>query len=121
MCGTSIQKSSEFAVHDSSTSNLSLVYHIAKLQLAEIEKAKPAEWVKINVDGYFHTGSNMRGVSAVFRDEVGSYTGGFVCYVCRTANVASNGMARLAVSSSIDFCWYEEPLNLIVEAISDVA
>ncbi|CAN6700125.1 unnamed protein product [Malus baccata var. baccata] len=43
------------------------------------------------------------------------------CYMRRTANVAAHGMAKLAVSSSIDFCWYEEPLNSIVEALSDVA
>ncbi|KAB2616056.1 TMV resistance protein N-like [Pyrus ussuriensis x Pyrus communis] len=83
---------------------------------------------------------------AVFRDEVGSYAGGFirkispasnptmvemlvviqaignrVCYVHRTTNVAAYGMAKLAVSSSIDFCWHEEPLDLNMEALYDVS
>ncbi|KAM1574335.1 hypothetical protein ACFX1Z_043686 [Malus domestica] len=44
-----------------------------------------------------------------------------VCYMRRTANVTAYSMAKLAISSSIDFCWYEEPLNSIVEALSDVA
>ncbi|KAM1923070.1 hypothetical protein ACFX15_021039 [Malus domestica] len=38
-----------------------------------------------------------------------------VCFVHRTANVTAYGMTKLAVSSPIEFCWFEEPLDSIVE------
>ncbi|KAB2635564.1 hypothetical protein D8674_026098 [Pyrus ussuriensis x Pyrus communis] len=44
-----------------------------------------------------------------------------VCYVRHTANVAAHCMVKLAVSSSFDFCWFEESLDLIVKALFDIA
>ncbi|KAM1777612.1 hypothetical protein ACFX11_044256 [Malus domestica] len=100
-----------------------------------------AGWMKVNVDGSFLVGSNIGGVGAVVQaigkrgqgsslmellvEDIHAllrvFVDSSVCYMRRTANVTAYSMAKLAISSSIDFCWYEEPLNSIVEALSDVA
>ncbi|KAB2624341.1 TMV resistance protein N-like [Pyrus ussuriensis x Pyrus communis] len=40
-----------------------------------------------------------------------------VSYVCHTANVAAHFIAKLAISYTSNFCWFEEPPNLIVETL----
>lgn len=40
-----------------------------------------------------------------------------VSYVYRTANVAAHFIAKLAISYTSNFCWFEEPPNLIVETL----
>ncbi|RXH92952.1 hypothetical protein DVH24_011976 [Malus domestica] len=129
MCGAFIYISVSFIVNDGQVVNPTSVSHLSKLQLAEFVKIKPAlscwcppssGWVKNNVDGSFLADSNLGGVGVVFRDEASSYAGGFVCYVRRATNVAVHCMAKLAISSTFDiFFWFEEPPNLIVEALID--
>ncbi|RXI02888.1 hypothetical protein DVH24_002966 [Malus domestica] len=85
--------------------------------IAESDSLQVVQAISNRVQGSSLMDLLVDDIHVLLRDFVDSQ----VCYVCRTANVAAHGMARLAVSSSIDFCWYEEPLNLIVEAISDVA
>lgn len=40
-----------------------------------------------------------------------------VCYVRWSANDVAHRMAKLALSSAFEFCWFEEPPNLIVGAL----
>ncbi|KAB2599836.1 hypothetical protein D8674_010107 [Pyrus ussuriensis x Pyrus communis] len=51
------------------------------------------------------------------RSSLRDYEDSQVCYVHRTANVATHRMVKLAISSTSDFCWFEEPLDLIVRAL----
>ncbi|CAN6684726.1 unnamed protein product [Malus baccata var. baccata] len=116
MCGSSFLKT-VCAISYNKVANPTLVSHLSNLQLSN---PLSAGWVKINVDGSFISGSNMGSVGGVFRGEVGSYAGGFVCFVHRSANTATHGMAKLALSFLFEFYWFEKPPNLIVEALVDV-
>ncbi|KAM1574334.1 hypothetical protein COP1_044199 [Malus domestica] len=122
---------------DDKVSNPALVSHLGVIAL----DSPLAGWMKVNVDGSFLVGSNIGGVGAVVQaigkrgqgsslmellvEDIHAllrvFVDSSVCYMRRTANVTAYSMAKLAISSSIDFCWYEEPLNSIVEALSDVA
>ncbi|KAB2598279.1 protein TIME FOR COFFEE-like [Pyrus ussuriensis x Pyrus communis] len=90
-------------------------------------------WVKVNVDGSFLSGSNVGGVvQAVgsrfqrsspmdllvddIRASLRTFVDSQVCYVRRSAY----GMAKLAMSFPIEFRWFEEPPDPIVEALVDV-
>lgn len=83
--------------------SLALVSHLTKLHLEDFLKAMPASqsrltqaltswrpppagWININVDGSFGAATNMGGVGAVFRNEVRSYAGGFVCQISHVNN-----------------------------------
>ncbi|KAM1774942.1 hypothetical protein ACFX12_044251 [Malus domestica] len=108
---------------DDKVSNPALVSHLGKLQLAKFAKTKPrGVGAVVQAIGKRGQGSSLmellvEDIHALLRVFVDSS----VCYMRRTANVTAYSMAKLAISSSIDFCWYEEPLNSIVEALSDVA
>ncbi|KAM1023311.1 hypothetical protein TB2_044082 [Malus domestica] len=122
---------------DDKVSNPALVSHLGVIAL----DSPLAGWMKVNVDGSFLVGSNIGGVGAVVQaigkrgqgssliellvEDIHAllrvFVDSSVCYMRRTANVTAYSMAKLGISSSIDFCWYEEPLNSIVEALSDVA
>lgn len=40
-----------------------------------------------------------------------------VCHVSQSANVAAHCMAKLALSSDFNFCWFEEPPELLSDAL----
>lgn len=71
-------------------------------------------------------GSRVQGSSLMdllvddIRSSLRAFVDSQVCYVRRTANAMTHGMTQLAVSSPIEYCWFEEPPDSIVEAFFDV-
>lgn len=74
-----------------------------------------AGWIKINVDGSLNSATNLGGVGAVFRDEAGSYAGGFV----RQIHASSPTMVELLTVRD-GLCWTMQRnlLRIILESDS---
>ncbi|KAB2625062.1 hypothetical protein D8674_016722 [Pyrus ussuriensis x Pyrus communis] len=84
-----------------------------------VRQISPASMVQA-IGNRVHGSSPMNLLVDDIRVSLRAFVDSQVCFVRSTANVAAHGMAKLVVSSPIEFCWFEEPPNSIVEALFDV-
>ncbi|XP_068314835.1 uncharacterized protein [Pyrus communis] len=110
---------------ENKVANPALVSYLSKLQLSEFIKARPGPisrplQVVQAVGSQFQRSSPMDLLVDDIRASLRTFVDSQVCYVRRSANAAAHGMAKLAMSFPIEFCWFEEPPNPIVEALVDV-
>ena len=89
-------------------------YRLLDHVIIESDYLQVVQAIRHRSQGYSLMDLLVDDIHALLRGFVDSH----VRYVWRTANGVAHNMAKLVVSFYEDFCWFEEPPDVIVEPLS---